>query len=106
MMDRSRGKDRGEKDGLPYALGAYLVWGLFPLYFRAMAGVGPLEILSHRVVWSVAVLGLVLAATGRLGDLRNVFRRPRTLLTLALTYQLDEVLGTKVRALYQRKERT
>lgn len=44
-----------------YALGAYLVWGIAPLYFHALRGVHPVEILGHRIVWSVAFLVLVLS---------------------------------------------
>lgn len=42
--------------GLLYGLSAYLAWGLLPLYFRALHEVPPLEILAHRIVWSVALL--------------------------------------------------
>lgn len=42
--------------GLAYGLSAYLAWGLLPLYFRALHGVPPLEILAHRIAWSVVLL--------------------------------------------------
>lgn len=42
--------------GLAYGLAAYLAWGLLPLYFRALHGVPPLEILAHRIAWSVLLL--------------------------------------------------
>ncbi len=37
------------------------MWGLFPLYFKLLKSVTPLEILSHRVIWSLAVMVGVLA---------------------------------------------
>jgi len=43
-----------------YASLAFLCWGLFPLYFHAIAEVAPLEILAHRMVWSLLFLGVVL----------------------------------------------
>jgi chloramphenicol-sensitive protein RarD len=46
--------------GVLYALGAYLLWGLFPIYFKLVAAVPALEILAHRVAWSLLlVLGLL-----------------------------------------------
>lgn len=46
--------------GALYAAGAYLMWGLFPLFWKALQSVPPLEILAHRVVWSMAfVVGLL-----------------------------------------------
>ena len=51
--------------GLAYALSAYLAWGISPVYFKALAGVPPLEILAHRVVWSLLLLSALLAEIGR-----------------------------------------
>ncbi len=46
--------------GVLYALGAYLLWGLFPVYFKLVAAVPALEILAHRIAWSLLlVLGLL-----------------------------------------------
>ena len=48
--------------GILQAAAAYVIWGLFPLYFRLLQGVGALEVLGHRIVWSllflVGVLGM------------------------------------------------
>lgn len=46
--------------GMLQAALAYVAWGLFPLYFRELAGVGAFEIVLHRVAWSVAFLALIL----------------------------------------------
>lgn len=52
--------------GLLHAFGAFLLWGLSPLYFKALAEVPPLEILAHRVVWSALLVGgIVLALRNR-----------------------------------------
>lgn len=48
--------DRGVLQGIS----AYLLWGLFPFYFHALKRIPALEVVGHRVVWSVAVLALVL----------------------------------------------
>ncbi|MEV2236595.1 EamA family transporter RarD [Micromonospora sp. NPDC049891] len=65
--------------GYLYGLGAYLLWGFFPLYFKLLRPAGPLEILAHRVVWSVAFVALLLVALRNVGFLRALLRRPRTL---------------------------
>ena len=42
--------------GIAYAALAFLIWGLFPLYFKALHEVPPVQILAHRMVWSLAVV--------------------------------------------------
>lgn len=71
--------------GLLYGLAAYTFWGLSVFYFKAIASVPPLEILAHRIFWSVPFLLAWLAARGRLGDLRTALRTWRTLATLLVT---------------------
>ena len=56
-----------------FALTAYTIWGLAPIYFRAVGEVPPFEIIAHRVVWSVVLLLAVLAGGflgSRLGAVR------------------------------------
>jgi chloramphenicol-sensitive protein RarD len=76
---------RGATAGLISALAAYVAWGLFPVYFHALAAVPPFEILAHRVVWSVGFLVLLLSAMGRWAAVGDLLRRPRRLATLAAT---------------------
>ena len=48
--------------GVFYALGAYTLWGLFPLYFKLLHAVPAMQILAHRMVWSLLlVLGILIA---------------------------------------------
>ncbi len=47
--------------GLLLGLGAYVAWGLGPLYFKAVAHVHPVEVVCHRVVWSFLLLSAVVA---------------------------------------------
>lgn len=65
--------------GLAYALGAYLVWGLSPIYFRSVSAASPPEILSWRVVGSVAFLGALVVATRRSGEAWRTLLDPRRL---------------------------
>jgi chloramphenicol-sensitive protein RarD len=46
--------------GLWYAIGAYCAWGLFPLYWKALHGVPALELIGHRILWSFALLAIVI----------------------------------------------
>lgn len=68
--------------GLLFGLAAYLSWGFIPIYFKQLHGVPPMVVLSHRVVWSVAFLGLVLAWTGQLRAVARCLADRRTLLLL------------------------
>ncbi len=69
--------------GLAAGLGAYLLWGVLPLYFPLLEPAGALEIIAHRVVWSLGFCALALAVTGTWRTLRAV-RDRRTALGLAL----------------------
>jgi chloramphenicol-sensitive protein RarD len=73
------------RTGLLYGLTAYGLWGIVPLYFKAVAGVPAEEILAHRIVWSAIFLLGFLLATGRIAALAAVFRSRRALGMLALS---------------------
>lgn len=55
--------------GLYAAFAAYALWGIMPVYFHALVGVPPLEIVAHRIIWSVFLLLLILLLRGRLAAL-------------------------------------
>ena len=74
--------------GYVYALLAYASWGLFPLYWKFFGGVSPLEIVSHRVLWSVLLLALLVAASQQLRELVAVVCNIRHLAILLLTASL------------------
>ena len=58
--------------------GAYLCWGLFPLYWPLLDPAGSLEALAHRIIWSLVFVGLLLTFTHRLGRLpRHLVDRRR-----------------------------
>jgi chloramphenicol-sensitive protein RarD len=51
--------------GIVYALTAYLLWGVFPIYFKQVQSVAPLEVLANRMLWSLAfVAGLLTVLRG------------------------------------------
>jgi chloramphenicol-sensitive protein RarD len=72
-----------ERTGILAGIGAYLLWGLFPLYWPLLEPAGAVEILAHRIVWSLAFLAAVLALTAGFAWLRTLGRRRATLLALA-----------------------
>jgi chloramphenicol-sensitive protein RarD len=74
---------RTRSGGIAYAAAAYLTWGLFPLYFRALRGVPAPEVLAHRIVWSAAFLVAVVTALRRWRDVLVQARSPGTLPALA-----------------------
>ena len=63
--------------GMLYAAGAFLSWGLFPLYFHAIKNVPASEILAHRMAWSLLFLMLVLAVRRQWKWLPQVLRQPK-----------------------------
>jgi len=71
--------------GLLYAAAAYTVWGLFPMYFKAVQSVPPLQILMHRVVWSLIFLAIVLTARHHWGWLGRALRDRKILGGFALS---------------------
>ncbi|MFE0649217.1 EamA family transporter RarD [Streptomyces sp. NPDC059534] len=73
--------------GLLYGIGAYGMWGLVPLFWPLLKPAGAIEILAHRMVWSLVFVGLALLALRRWGWIRELVRSPRKLgmITVAAT---------------------
>ena len=75
MASRSR--------GLAYALLAYTAWGVFPIYFKALVGVPALEVLAHRILWSLLLLAVVAPLVGRFATTLHALSREKRLTVLA-----------------------
>jgi chloramphenicol-sensitive protein RarD len=75
--------DDRERTGTLYGAAAYAMWGLFPLYWPLLEPAGPLEILAHRMVWSLVLVLGILAVSRRLRVLRTLSRRQVLLLAAA-----------------------
>ena len=71
------------RSGAALGAGAYVLWGLFPLYWPLLEPSSPLEVLAHRVLWSLVVVGVLLAATRRVDGVRAAVADRRRLLMLA-----------------------
>ena len=76
--------------GLIYGIGAYTLWGVLPLYLHLLRSVPPAQVLSHRVLWSLLLLGAVVIATQRLRPLLAA-ARGRMLLMLTASAALIAV---------------
>ena len=70
--------------GFLLGFAAYAMWGLFPLYWPLLEPAGAIEILAHRIFWSLAVMAGLILALGRRRQLRKVLTSPRTRGILAL----------------------
>jgi len=68
--------------GLLYATGAFLLWGVVPVYWKMLQHVPALEILAHRIVWGLIFVAVWMTIRGRWQELWAVFRRPRTVAAL------------------------
>jgi chloramphenicol-sensitive protein RarD len=67
--------------GIVCGIGAYVLWGLFPLYWPLLEPAGSLEILSHRMIWSLGAVVVLLTATRRWRWIREL--RPKRFALLA-----------------------
>jgi chloramphenicol-sensitive protein RarD len=70
--------------GFAFALGAYGLWGFLPLYMKAISHIPALEVVAHRIVWSVPVAGAIILWLGLAGDVKRVFSNPKMLAQSAL----------------------
>jgi chloramphenicol-sensitive protein RarD len=68
-----------ERRGYLYGLIAYALWGFFPIYFKLLEPSPPLEILAHRVIWSVIFISLLLAVMRTWRFLPRLLRNARLL---------------------------
>ena len=71
------------RPGVAFGLAAYGLWGLFPLYFPLLEPAGGLEIVAHRVLWSLVFVALLLTVIRGWGKVRAVVADRRAMLILA-----------------------
>ncbi|WP_326699251.1 EamA family transporter RarD [Streptomyces sp. NBC_01754] len=73
-----------QRAGLLYGIGAYGMWGLVPLFWQLLGASGAVEILAHRMVWSLGVVGVALLALRRWAWIRELLGQPRKLRLIAV----------------------
>ena len=79
------------RSGLLLGLGAYTLWGVMPLYFKAVKHIEATEIVAHRILWSLVFLAALVTLWRRWAALRTAISTPKIALTLALTALLISV---------------
>jgi chloramphenicol-sensitive protein RarD len=75
---------RQRRLGLVYAICAYLLWGILPIYFIALAPANAFEIVAWRVLFSLVFCAILLTVTRRWKPFLGLFRRPRIILTMGV----------------------
>lgn len=88
MANTPQTRNEDTPQGLAFAVTAYVLWGFLPLYMKAVAHVPAVEIVAHRVIWSVPLAGLVLIILRRTKDLRAALLNPRMLMMACVTAAL------------------
>ncbi|MFT5705863.1 MAG: chloramphenicol-sensitive protein RarD [Oceanospirillaceae bacterium] len=73
------------KKGVIYALIAYSLWGIAPLYFKLISQISAPEILMHRVIWSFALLFLLVIFTGQFNEVKLLLKKSKQLYVLFFT---------------------
>ena len=74
--------------GFAYALTAYVLWGFLPLFLKLVAHIPPVEIVAHRVIWSVPIAAIVLIVSRRTDALILALKSPRAIAMAVLTAAL------------------
>jgi chloramphenicol-sensitive protein RarD len=88
-------EQREDKRGLAMAVAAYGLWGFFPLYFNLLARSGSLEIVAHRIAWTLVFCALGITVRRSWADVRAILAQPRlcgTLLGAGVLVSLNWVL--------------
>ncbi|MFM7028014.1 MAG: EamA family transporter RarD [Chakrabartia sp.] len=75
-------------NGLPFALGAYLIWGTMPLYIKLLAGLSAFEVLAHRILWSVPVALAFVLVFGEWRSYRATLTQPKAMATMLISSAL------------------
>jgi len=76
---------RDTRAGIVYGLAAYVTWGIAPIYFKAVSSVPPLEVLGHRIIWSIVLLSIISCFTFGWRKIREAFKSRIVILTLIAT---------------------
>jgi chloramphenicol-sensitive protein RarD len=71
--------------GYTFGIAAYGLWGVLPIYFKAIAAVSAIDIVVHRILWSLPFLAVLLTLTRNWAEVRSAIRNRKTMLLLAVT---------------------
>jgi chloramphenicol-sensitive protein RarD len=73
-----------QRAGIGYGLLAYVIWGCFPIYFRQLADISPMDILSNRTAWAFVFVTVLLTLRRRWHSVTAMFAAPRHLVRLSI----------------------
>lgn len=76
------------KSGVIFAILAYSMWGIAPIYFKAIQHISSLEILAHRIVWSALLLAVIIGLRQNWPKVRAIFSNKKVLQTLVISATL------------------
>ena len=77
--------DQHHRAGLALGLGAYGLWGVLPIYFKLLKGVAAVDIVAHRVLWSLPFLTILILLSKGWSKVRAAIADPRTMGILVIT---------------------
>ncbi|MFQ3235172.1 MAG: chloramphenicol-sensitive protein RarD [Paraglaciecola sp.] len=77
--------DKSAKSGALFAIAAYSMWGVAPIYFKLLDGVPAIEILLHRIVWSVLLLFILVTLTGHFPKVKAALKTPKVVKLLLVS---------------------
>jgi chloramphenicol-sensitive protein RarD len=66
-----------QRQGFIYGFTAYLIWGLFPLYWKLLDHSGAIELLAHRILWSLVTIVILVVVLRKFGQVKALLREPR-----------------------------
>ena len=76
---------RAARTGFLLGIAAYGLWGLLPIYFKALASIAAVDLVAHRIVWSVPILAILISLARSWGEVGEAMRNHRTMLLLTVT---------------------
>ena len=77
--------DSRARQGFALGVAAYGLWGVLPIYFKALRAIDSVDIVAHRIVWSAPVLAALLSFSGTWGEVREALRNRRVVILLTAT---------------------
>lgn len=76
---------KSTQKGFILALATFIMWGIFPIFFKFIENVAATEVLAHRIIWSALILLVVLIITKKLANVKRIIKIKKVTLTLAIT---------------------
>ncbi|MBO7155290.1 MAG: EamA family transporter RarD [Campylobacter sp.] len=76
---------KSTQKGFILALATFIMWGIFPIFFKFIENVAATEVLAHRIIWSALILLVVLIITKKLANVKRIIKIKKVTLTLTIT---------------------